>query len=103
ASYFRAYGLTNVKSLDGGLEAWTKEIGLPGVGRGIRDRIAEILRHGLAAVALEVSDESALHVGHGGVVSGGGHYRVTIVSPLFAAKSPVERHRMVYAALATEM
>jgi rhodanese-related sulfurtransferase len=30
ASYFRAYGLTNVKSIDVGLEAWTKEIELPG-------------------------------------------------------------------------
>jgi rhodanese-related sulfurtransferase len=34
ASYFRAYGLSNVKSMDGGLEAWTKEIGLSGVGLG---------------------------------------------------------------------
>jgi stress-induced morphogen/rhodanese-related sulfurtransferase len=103
ASYFRAYGLTNVKSMDGGLEAWTKEIGLPGVGLGIRDRIAKILRHDLAAIALEVNDESALHVGHVGGASGGGHYRVTIVSPLFASKNPVERHHMVYAALAAEM
>lgn len=27
ASYFRAYGLTNVKSMDGGLTAWLAEVG----------------------------------------------------------------------------
>jgi BolA protein len=67
------------------------------------DRIAEILRRTLAATVVEVEDESALHVGHAGAASGGGHYRVTVVSPLFEGKSPVERHRMVYAALAEEM
>ena len=89
--------------MDGGLEAWTKEIGLSGVGLGIRDRFAKILRHGLAAIALEVNDESARHGGHVGGASGSGHYRVTIVLPLFASKNPVERHRMVYAAFAAEM
>jgi stress-induced morphogen len=31
------------------------------------------------------------------------HWEATIVSAAFAGKSPVERHRMVYAALADEL
>ena len=68
-----------------------------------KDRITAILRQSLAAMVVEVADESASHVGHAGAASGGGHYRVTVVSPLFEGKSPVERHRMVYDALAEEM
>ena len=68
-----------------------------------QEKIATILRHTLAATAVEVEDESALHVGHPGAASGGGHYRVTVVSPVFEGKSRVERHRLVYAALAEEM
>src|SRR5207248_11549221 len=68
-----------------------------------KDRITAILRQSLAATVVEVADDSASHVGHAGAASGGGHYRVTGVSPLFEGKGPVERHRMVYAALAEEM
>ena len=68
-----------------------------------KERIAEILRQALAATMVEVEDESAQHVGHAGAALGGGHYRVTIVSPLFEGKSRVLRHRMVYDALAAEM
>jgi BolA protein len=67
------------------------------------ERMAEILRQTLKATVVEVEDESALHVGHAGAASGGGHYRVTIVSPLFEGKSAVERHRLVYGALAAEL
>jgi BolA protein len=67
------------------------------------EKIAQILRQTLAATVVEVEDESAQHVGHAGAASGGGHYRVTVVSPLFAGKSLVARHRMVYDALAAEM
>jgi BolA protein len=68
-----------------------------------KDKIAEILRQTLRTTEVEVEDESALHVGHAGAASGGGHYRVMVVSPLFEEKSRVERHRMVYEALATEL
>jgi len=66
-------------------------------------RIEQILRQTLAATVVEVEDESAQHVGHAGAASGGGHYRVTVVSPLFEGKSQVQRHRMVYDALAVEL
>ena len=68
-----------------------------------QEKIEQILRQTLAATVVKVEDESALHVGHVGAASGGGHYRVTVVSPLFEGKSPVARHRMVYDVLAVEM
>lgn len=64
------------------------------------DRIEQI-KAGLAPlepVTVEISDDSHLHAGHAGA-GGGGHYRLTIVSPQFVGKSPLERHRMVYSAL----
>jgi len=68
-----------------------------------KEKIEQLLRQTLAATVVEVEDESGLHAGHTGAASGGGHYRVTVVSPLFEGKSPVMRHRMVYDALAVEM
>ncbi|HXG19284.1 MAG TPA: BolA family protein [Methylomirabilota bacterium] len=68
-----------------------------------KEKIETILRHTLAATEVVVEDESALHVGHAGAAAGGGHYRVTVVSPLFAGKPLVARHRMVYDALTSEM
>ena len=67
------------------------------------DKIRQVLSHSLEAREVMVEDESALHAGHAGAASGGGHYRVRVVSPLFEGKNRVERHRMVYAALAEEM
>ncbi|MEW5710613.1 MAG: BolA family protein [Pseudomonadota bacterium] len=62
------------------------------------ERIRERLK-ALAPEALEVVDESALHAGHQGAKSGGGHYRLTVVSPRFAGQSVMARHRMIYEAL----
>jgi BolA protein len=67
------------------------------------EKIVMQLRQALAATEVTVEDESALHAGHAGAASGGGHFRVTIVSSQFEGKSLVVRHRMVYAALASEM
>ena len=66
-------------------------------------KIEQVLRLRLEALNITVEDESALHAGHAGAASGGGHYRVRIVSPLFSGKNRVQRHRLVYAALADEM
>jgi BolA protein len=68
-----------------------------------KERIEAILRQALTATVVEVEDESASHIGHAGAASGGGHFRVTVVSPLFEGKTQVQRHRMVYDALASEM
>ena len=50
-----------------------------------------------ASVVLE--DESAQHAGHAGAASGGGHFRLTLVSPQFRNLSTLARHRLVYAAM----
>jgi BolA protein len=70
----------------------------------VRARIERTLREELAAVHVEVIDESHLHAGHAGArESGGGHYRATVVSPRFEGKGRVEAQRLVYEALAGEL
>jgi len=62
----------------------------------------ELLRQRLTSLAptrVELIDDSALHAGHEGAKSGGGHYRLLVVSNAFAGKSTVLRHRLVYDAL----
>lgn len=57
----------------------------------------------LSPLQYELQDESAQHAGHSGARSGGGHYRLLIVSPQFAGKTTLARHRMVYNALGEMM
>ena len=61
----------------------------------IRTRLVEALQ----PQVLEIIDESAKHAGHAGAASGGGHFIVNIVSTAFAGKNPIQRHRLVYAAV----
>ena len=70
------------------------------------DRRAQIeskLARELEALHVEVVDESHLHAGHAGARGGAGHFRVVVVSGRFDGKGPVERQRLVYAALADQM
>lgn len=60
----------------------------------IRERLAV-----LDPISIEIDDDSALHAGHAGARSGGGHYRLTIVAECFQGKNTVARHRLVYDAL----
>jgi len=60
----------------------------------IRQRLAV-----LQPSRLEIVDQSALHAGHDGAKAGGGHYLITIVSPVFTGQGTVKRHRLVYDAL----
>jgi BolA protein len=57
------------------------------------------LRKAFAVEELYIEDESHLHAGHAGAASGGGHFKLTIISPDFKGLSPVARHRAVYTAL----
>ncbi len=57
----------------------------------------------LEPISIEIQDESALHAGHAGARSGGGHYRLTIVSDRFIGLGRVARHRLVYDAVADLM
>jgi len=60
----------------------------------IRERLAA-----LDPLSVEIIDDSALHAGHAGARSGGGHYRLTIVSARFAGLGTVARHRLIYETL----
>jgi BolA family transcriptional regulator, general stress-responsive regulator len=56
----------------------------------------------LAPLSLEIADDSARHAGHAGAREGG-HFRVQLVSKAFSGRPQLERHRLVYAALAPLM
>ncbi|NML24687.1 BolA family protein [Zoogloea dura] len=68
----------------------------------VMDKIRERLTP-LAPQQLELIDDSHLHAGHAGARSGGGHYRLIIVSAAFSGKNTVTRHRLVYEALGDMM
>ncbi len=66
--------------------------------------LTQMLRERLTASHVEVIDESAQHAGHAGLPQAGGdHFSVLIVAEQFTGKSPVERHRAVYAVLQEEL
>jgi len=69
-----------------------------GTAERMRSRLAR-----LAPLDLVIEDDSARHVGHPGAAGGGGHYTLRMISPRFQGKSRVERHRLVYDALADLM
>jgi BolA family transcriptional regulator, general stress-responsive regulator len=52
----------------------------------------------LSPAKLDLKDESASHAGHKGN-TGGGHFKLFIVSSQFCGKSQIIRHRLVYQAL----
>ncbi len=59
------------------------------------ERITSLLAD-LSPLSCKVEDESALHAGHAGAASGGGHYRLHLVSTRFEGLNRVSRHRLVY-------
>jgi BolA protein len=63
------------------------------------DRMTVLLQAALAPLECRIEDDSALHAGHAGAASGGGHYRVRLVSSRFEGQSRISRHRLVYDAL----
>ncbi len=68
------------------------------------DMITEKLTAAFTPESLRVVDESHQHEGHAGHRPGGQtHFRVYIVSAAFQGKGRVERHRMINAALASEL
>jgi BolA family transcriptional regulator, general stress-responsive regulator len=65
----------------------------------VSEKVAAAIRARLTAldpVSVEIIDDSALHAGHAGARSGGGHYRLAIVSSRFAGLGTVARHRLIY-------
>jgi BolA protein len=67
------------------------------------DRIRQKINDGLSPLQCEVEDESAKHAGHAGAASGGGHYRLRLVSPKFEGLGRLARHRLVYDCLGDMM
>lgn len=67
------------------------------------DRVATIrerLQAALAPEHIDIVDESHKHAGHAGArESGGGHFNVTVVTESFRNQSPIQRHRLIYAAV----
>ena len=62
----------------------------------------ERLRQRLQALqpqCLAIEDDSARHAGHEGARSGGGHYRLHLVSRRFEGLPRLARHRLVYDSL----
>ncbi len=64
----------------------------------VKAKIENLLRERFNPTYLKVIDESYKHAGHAGAKDGG-HFVVEIVSAAFEGKKPLERHRMVYAAV----
>ena len=62
-------------------------------------QLRSALEQAFAPSRLEIIDDSAAHTGHAGARSGG-HYRVQLVAEAFRGRSSLERHRLVYAAVA---
>jgi BolA protein len=66
------------------------------------ERLRVALEQALHPAVLEIRDDSAKHAGHAGAREGG-HFHVIIAATVFQGVSPIERHRMVYAAAADLM
>jgi BolA protein len=62
-------------------------------------QLRSALEQAFAPSTLEIVDDSAAHAGHAGARSGG-HYRVQLVAEAFRGRTSLERHRLVYAAVA---
>ena len=70
----------------------------------VTDSIHAKLTRALTPTRLEISDDSARHQGHAGSrPDGESHFSVIVISERFAGLPKIERHRMVYSALAEEL
>jgi BolA protein len=66
----------------------------------MKAKIEKILQETFQPELLQVIDDSTKHADHNPhAKKGGTHFTIKIVSKSFSGKSPLERHRMIYAAL----
>jgi BolA protein len=68
----------------------------------VMTQLRAALESALKPRSLEILDDSAAHIGHAGA-AGGAHLRVRLVADAFRGRSQLERHRLVYAAVAPLM
>jgi BolA protein len=66
-------------------------------------KILALLTETFAPQECRLVDESVLHAGHAGAASGGGHFRLHIVSARFEGQNRLGRHRLVYDCLSDMM
>ena len=64
------------------------------------ERIRGVLERAFLGARVTVVDDSARHAGHAGARGGAGHFAVRVESQEFTGRSRLERHRLVYNALA---
>ena len=70
----------------------------------VETTMREKLTRALQPTRLEVVNDSHLHAGHrSSPGTGESHFRVLVVSPAFAGKSRVDRHRLINEILAAEL
>jgi BolA protein len=74
----------------------------------VADTMRLKLTEQFAPIRLDITDDSARHVGHAGHPGGAGqggetHFSVVIVSSAFAGLGRVARQRLVYETLAAEL
>jgi len=63
------------------------------------DALLERFRQAFPEAAIQVEDESHLHVGHAGAAGGAGHFRVRVIDARFNGLQRIARHRLVYDAV----
>lgn len=68
----------------------------------IVEQLRSLLQRDLAPTEIEIIDDSARHAGHAGAREGG-HFTVRVVADIFAGRSQLARHRLVYGAIAPLM
>ena len=67
------------------------------------DALLERFRQAFPEAAIQLDDESHLHVGHAGAAGGAGHFRVRVIDARFSGLQHIARHRLVYNAVSDWM
>ena len=63
----------------------------------------ERFRQAFPEAAIQIEDESHLHVGHAGAAGGACHFRVRVIDARFNGLQHIARHRLVYDAVSDWM
>ena len=67
------------------------------------DALLERFRQAFPEAAIQIEDESHLHVGHAGAAGGAGHFRVRVIDARFKGLQRIAKHRLVYDAVSDWM
>ena len=67
------------------------------------DELLERFSRVFPEAAIQVEDESHLHVDHVGASGGAGHFRVRVIDAGFNGLQRISRHRLVYGAVSDWM